>query len=494
MARQTAEVRPATSSRISGEAAELAPLVRLGAPLALASLGQTLIGTIAVAVAGRLGEDELSAVGLGAALYFTVAVFGLGVVLGIDPLITQALGRGDHEGARRGLSQGIWLALAAALGLALVIAALAVGLDVLGLPADTARFARGYLFGRLPGLAPYLVFAALRSFAAAEGETRPVLMAAVVANLSMFIVAPLLAQGSVVLGLGPARTFGIGLAESAGACLQLAVLFASPLGRKLRRLRLATPSRELGLEVLRVGIPVGLALVAEHAVFATVNLLVALIEPAALGAHQVAITWVGTLFMLPVGLGGATVVRVGRALGRGDVLAARRAGRASLVLSLLFGIGAAALFWLFPWQLSGLISRDPRVLAVSAPLMGIAALALAADSVQAALAGAVRGAGDTRFALWATLLSHYGLGLPLGVALSTRGALGASGLWLGLTLGLGAVAIALAVRFSRTVSLGLMHGKSWASHSRKRSSLAPWPAPRCSPPCRLDVVPSRLPP
>lgn len=142
MARQTAEVRPATSSRISGEAAELAPLVRLGAPLALASLGQTLIGTIAVAVAGRLGEDELSAVGLGAALYFTVAVFGLGVVLGIDPLITQALGRGDHEGARRGLSQGIWLALAAALGLALVIAALAVGLTCLGcqrtLPASHA--------------------------------------------------------------------------------------------------------------------------------------------------------------------------------------------------------------------------------------------------------------------------------------------------------------------------------------------------------------------
>src|SRR5438477_641529 len=101
--------------------AELRRLFSLAFPLAAAEAGTQLMSVVDMAVVGRLGGVELAAVGLGNAVYFGVSVFGLGLMLGVDPLISQAVGAGDHVRARRVMWQGIWLALITAAGLTLIL-------------------------------------------------------------------------------------------------------------------------------------------------------------------------------------------------------------------------------------------------------------------------------------------------------------------------------------------------------------------------------------
>ncbi|MCC6901566.1 MAG: MATE family efflux transporter [Polyangiaceae bacterium] len=443
---------------------QLIPLLRAGAPLALASLAQTLVGTLAVGVAGRIGERELAAVGLGSSLFFTVAVFGVGLLLGIDPIVSAAVGRGDREGVRSVVGQGLLLAVVTALPLAgvIVLAAGALGPSVL--PVDTGADLARYVWGRVPGLAPHLAFVVLRSAAAAQERTRRVFWAATVATACVVLLAPALGSRLGVLG--------VGLAESAGGLVQALVLARASVRPSFSR-RLA-----LVWAIASTGLPVGLALVAEYAVFASLGWMVAVVEPGRLGAHQVAMAWLGTLFMLPVGFGAGVAAAVGRALGRADAIAAKSGWRTGAWVSLVLGMLLGAPLVLFPAALSSWVSNDPELIAAASPLVRTAGFVLVADSVQVVLVGAARGAGETRFALGACLAGHYLVGLPLGVLLALRAGLGAVGLWLGLGIGLTTIACLLGLRIRRTAEL---EPSRWSRRSRESSSPAPWLAPLCSP-------------
>ncbi|HEX3577445.1 MAG TPA: MATE family efflux transporter, partial [Thermoanaerobaculia bacterium] len=90
---------------------ELRQLLRLAGPLAAAQAGTQIMGVVDMAVIGRLGASELGAAGLGNGLFFTISILGMGLVFGVDPMISQAFGAGDPVRARHVLWQGIWLSL-----------------------------------------------------------------------------------------------------------------------------------------------------------------------------------------------------------------------------------------------------------------------------------------------------------------------------------------------------------------------------------------------
>jgi multidrug resistance protein, MATE family len=172
----------------------------------------------------------------------------------------------------------------------------------------------------------------------------------------------------------------------------------------------------------------------------------------ALAAHQVAITLASATFMIPVGIGAAASVRVGRAVGRADPPGTRLAGLVAIGTGCAFMVLAALAFLLAPRAIAGIITSELGVIDAVVPLLFVAAVFQLSDGVQAVAAGALRGAGDTRFALIANLCGHYLIGLPIGTLLAFRLGLGASGLWWGLSAGLTAVAIALTLRFVRLSS------------------------------------------
>ncbi|HEX2060836.1 MAG TPA: MATE family efflux transporter, partial [Thermoanaerobaculia bacterium] len=137
---------------------EFRELFRLATPLAAAQAGTQLMGLVDVAVLGRLGARELAAAGLSNAVFFAFSVMGIGMVMGVDPMIAQAVGAGDGARARRLMWQGVWLALIVTAVLTLILAGGAIALPLIGSKPELIAPARAYLLVRVISLAPFLLF------------------------------------------------------------------------------------------------------------------------------------------------------------------------------------------------------------------------------------------------------------------------------------------------------------------------------------------------
>ena len=425
----------AEAPRLVGEVREL---LRLALPIAAAQAGIALMGVVDTAVVGRLGAAALGAVGLANGIFLALGIVGVGIVMGIDPLIAQAFGAADRSRTRALLWQGAWLSLIVSAVLAVPVAFSAPLIDLARIDPEVARGARQFLWARVPGLFPLLLFVALRAYLQAAAVVRPLLVATVVANVANFLLDVLLVFGGSSLpgwagplrfvpAMGPA---GSGLATSLCSVLQAAVLLAA--GARLRETD--APRRRPNLRDLAaamwIGLPVGLQMGAEVGIFAFVGVLAG-----RLGR------------MSALGIGNAASVRVGWAIGARDRAAVRRSGLVAFAAGASI-MGVAALsFWLLPTQLAGLLSDRTDVIAASLPVLAVAAVFQISDGVQGVGAGVLRGAGDTRFAFVANVVGHYVIGLPVAVTLGVFRGHGVTGLWWGLCAGLTAVAVALLWRF-----------------------------------------------
>jgi MATE family multidrug resistance protein len=232
-----------------------------------------------------------------------------------------------------------------------------------------------------------------------------------------------------------------------GAMLAAAAAALSGRERVARRPRLPELRR-----ILRLGTPVGLHMGAEVGIFALVGVLAGRLGPTHVAAHQIALSLASLSFCVALGIGLAGGVRVGWAVGRLDRVAARRAGLAAFGAGAAFMTLAALAFLLFPRALARLLTDDPGVLGMAAPLLVVAAVFQVSDGVQGVGAGVLRGAGDTRFTFAANMVGHWVIGFPVALVLGFAAGLGVVGLWWGLCAGLAAVAVALLGRFLRVSS------------------------------------------
>lgn len=452
---------PATVSLVASEArggaavpshnvrSEFRALSALAWPLVFTNLGNMALSLVDVAVVGRLGETSIAAAGLGNAVFFTVTLFGLGLVFGLDPLLAQAVGAGETERAVQVLAAGIRLALMASLPLTLAVL-VGVGLiDWLNLPTATVVEARAYLYARLASMAPFLLLIAVRSYLQAVGKPRALVEGVVVANAVNLPVAWALTLGVPALGITGLGVAGAGLATVVATLVQL-VVSARPLllDAAMRAPPLRGGDRTLLKRAAMLGAPIGFQVVAEAGSFSLVTFLVGAFGTRALSGHQVALTLVSCTFQVALGIGAATSVRVGAAVGRGDVAGTRRAGFVGIAAGSAVMLASALILFAAPRALARALTDDANVVEASLPFLFVAACFQLADGAQTVAQGALRGAGDTRFPLLLNLAGHWVVGIPLGLALARALDLGPQGLWWGLCAGLTAVALSAAARFA----------------------------------------------
>lgn len=435
---------------------ELRPLVRLAWPLILQQIGLQLMGMVDLALVGRFDPGALAAVGVANSLVFAISCVGMGIMMGLDAIVPSALGAGRPQVARRAFHDGVRLAIWVGAGLAALVALSPTLLPVLDIDDGVITDATVYVTARAFGVMPFLLQVAMRSYLSAHGRTRPLVAAVIVGNLVNLVLDYLLIFGDAGLadlGLPAVGMPAMGVLGAAAATsgVQLATLLL--YGAAIRRLHDGgpPPSAEPSAvrTILRHGVPTGLQTLAEVGVFALSGLLAAMISVEAAGAHNVAITLASFAFSLAMGVGGAAAVRVGRAFGAGDRARGRRAGLASLGLGTAIMSCTAAIFVITPGPLIALFTDDAGVARAAEPLIQIAAFFQLSDGVQAVATGALRGAGDTRAALVANLIGHYGLGLGVSLVLAFAASMGAPGLWWGLSAGLTLTAAVLVYRFLR---------------------------------------------
>lgn len=408
-----------------------------------------MLGVVDVAVVGRLGESALAGAGLGNAVFFNITLFGLGVLFGLDPLVSQAIGAGEPTKAARVFVSGALLALGISLPLALLVVVIGSNVEALGAPSDAVEPARAYVLARAFSLPPFLLLTAVRAYLQSRGKTRSLVLGVIGANVVNLPVAIVLALGIPSLGFAGYGVVGAGIATVIATIVQLLVS-ALPVRALLREdvgAALPPPSVEDVRAILRLGLPIGGQIALEAGSFSISAFLVGRFGSASLAAHQIVLTYVSTTFQVALGVGAATSVRVGRAVGANDQVGARRAGIVGIASGAGVMVVGALTFVAMPRALAATMTDAPHVIATAISFFLVAACFQLSDGVQTVAQGALRGAGDTRGPFFVNLAGHYALGLPIGIALAWTAGFGAVGLWWGLSIGLTVVALLLTLRF-----------------------------------------------
>jgi MATE family multidrug resistance protein len=427
---------------------ELSELFRLALPLAAAQAGTQMMGLVDVAVLGRLGARELAGSGLANAVFFAFSVIGMGMVFGVDPLIAQAVGAGDRARARRWMWQGIWLGLIVSAILTVILLLGAVALPLIGSKEELIAPARAYLLVRLLSLVPFLLFFVVRAYLQAHGVTKPMVVAMVLAN-----VLNLAGDIAFVFGVGDVIP-AMGVAGAALATVLCTILELVIVAMAVRKIDVGAPfdhrfdAKEV-LQTVKVGWPIALQMGAEVGVFALVALLASRLGTLQLAAHQLVIGLASFTFTVAMGVSAAGSVRVGLGVGARDVMATRFAGHVTFLCAAAVMTIAGLTFAFLPEPLARLMTNQATVIAAAVPLFVVAAVFQISDGVQAAGAGVLRGAGDTKYAFYANIAGHWVIGLPVALLLGFKFELGIVGLWWGLCVGLTVVAILLFVRFEK---------------------------------------------
>lgn len=416
--------------------------------------GQLLLISMNVAdtmLAGRLGTEVLAAVSMGYNAWVVALLVVIGVLMAVTPAVAQLDGAGRRGEVGHVFRQTLWIALGLGLLLFLGLHFADPLLDLAGVAPEIRPGARAFLSAIAWGAPALALFFTAKSTSEGLSLTRPTMY---VSFLGLTVLVPLawaLMYGR--LGAPQLGAAGAGYAHAivlwTEAAAYLALLRFDPryAGARLFE-RFERPQLAAILRLLRVGLPMGVSIFMEGSLFVVTAWLSGSFGEVAASAHAIALNVASFTFMVPLGLGNATTVRVGNAVGRRDPEGIVWAGAAGLVLVLCTQAVAASTLFLFPGTIAGLYTPDAAVLALATTLLGLAAVFQVSDGVQALFNGALRGLEDTLVPAWITTLSYWGVGFTCGWWLGKHLDQGPVGLWKGLVAGLSAAALLLFVRFA----------------------------------------------
>jgi MATE family multidrug resistance protein len=438
---------------------EARAMLALAWPMVLTNLGQTAMTTTDVMMMGRLGADQLAAGTLGSSLYFGPMIFGLGLISACSPMIAAEVGRKGHSvrDVRRTVRQAMWIALAVVVPLWVLLWHAEPILLLLGQEPHLAAIAGSYVRALQWAALPFYWYVVLRSFMSAL--ERPGWALGIVAFAVAFNAGAnwCLMYGN--LGLPALGVAGSGIATTLSSVLMFIGLAAIvSIERRFRRYHLfgrfwrADWPRFRAL--LRLGLPIGGILIFEVSIFNAAAFLMGLIDAVSLAAHAIALQIASVAFMVPMGLGQAVTVRVGRAFGARSIDGIALSGWTALVMGVGFmTLTALAMLTLPRLFIGAFIDVDApenaQVVATAILFLSFAALFQVFDGAQAVASGMLRGIHDTTVPMVFAAIGYWGVGLPLGIALAFGLGVKGAGIWIGLSSGLAVVAVLLIARWLR---------------------------------------------
>ena len=411
------------------------------------------MGIVDTVMVGRLPNSAVAigATGLGQSLYHSVAIFGAGLLLGLDTFVAQAFGREDIRDARHSLVNGLLIAAGLSPVLMLAVSFWPALMQHFGISVELVEPMRPFLRALNWGTLPLLAYFAIRRYLQAVNVVRPITFALVSANIINAIGNWALIYGH--LGFRPMGITGSGWSTCLARIYMAGVLAVVLVWVESRRNALSWRGIRVDwrrvADLLRLGTPAATQILLEISAFSAATAICAKLGPVPLSGHEIALNCAALTFMVPLGISSAAAVRVGQQLGRGDPHGARLAGWSAIALGCGFMTCAGLVFVLLPRQIARLFSPDPVVIRVGATLLLVAAAFQLFDGLQTVATGALRGTGDTRTPMLANLVAYWFIGLPLGYFLCFQMQWGAAGVWIGLCIGLIMIGMALLVAWHR---------------------------------------------
>ncbi len=296
---------------------EARSVLRLAIPIALTQIGMVFYGTVDMMFVGRLGSGAIAAVGLGSMTYFTGFVVGMGIIMGIDSHSSKAFGAGRPDECGQLLVHTLALALAVATPLFFSYALAGPVFRAIGVAPDVIVGATDYLRILRWAVFPGLCFVACRQYLQSMSVTSPLVTAIVLGNIANAFLDAMLVFGR--FGAPALGVRGSAFATLAANGVMLSIAAAAAWGRlDAIGFRFRGWHRRLFVDVFAVGLPGGMQMLVEVAIFSLVTALVGRFGAVTLAAHQLTLNLASLTFMVPMGLSHAAAARVGQALGRGD--------------------------------------------------------------------------------------------------------------------------------------------------------------------------------
>jgi MATE family multidrug resistance protein len=430
--------------------------LRLALPLIAAEVGWMSMGIVDTIMVGRLPNSAVAigATGLGQSLYHSVAIFGGGLLLGMDTFVAHAFGREDLDDARHSLLNGLFLAIALTPVLMIAISFWPGLMQRFGISGELVEPMRPYLRALNWGTLPLLAYFALRRYLQAVNVAHPIMFALISANL-------INAVGNWILIYGHFGFRAMGVTGSGWStcwariymalCLVFTLFWVESKRLRPGWLRTVRVDIRRMSALLRLGAPAATQILCEIGAFSAATALCARLGPIALAGHQIALNCAALTFMVPLGISSAAAVRVGQQLGRRDPDGARRAGWSAIIIGVGFMACSGLVFVSIPQLIARLFTPDPAVIRVGANLLLVAAAFQLFDGLQTVATGALRGAGDTRTPMLANFIAYWLMGLPLGCVLCFSLGWGAVGIWIGLCGGLIVIGSALLITWHKRI-------------------------------------------
>ena len=436
--------------------AEFHPTLRLAIPLVLAELGWMSMAIVDTMMVGRLPNSAtaMGAVSLGSNIFIVLALFGGGLLLGLDTLVSQAFGAGQREDCHRSLLNAIYLSILLTPFLAAPVWLLPSLLAGMHIDPGVLALAIPYTKALAVGLLPLLLYFAVRRCLQAMNMVKPVAFALISANIINALGNWILVYGH--LGAPAMGAVGSGWSTAIARLYMAGVLVGYLLwyDRRHRTELLKTPV-DIDLPRIRrlitLGLPAAMQFTLESGVFALVTALIARLGAVPLASHQIALNTVAFTYMVPLGIASAAAVRVGQAIGRNDPRGAGAAGSTAIFLGAAFMTCASAGLLLFPRWIARMYTPDELVIRSTFTLLAAGAAFQLFDGIQTVATGALRGTGDTRTPMLCHFTAYWVIGLPLGAWLCFSRGMGAFGLWAGLSLALILIGIVLLFAWRRAV-------------------------------------------
>lgn len=422
-------------------------LLRLALPIVVVQVGLMAMGVVDSIMVGRLSAAALAGVAIGNIYFFACVIFGMGVLLALDPIVAQAVGAGDAAAVTRALQRGVLLSIVLTIPLSLLLLTIEPALVVLRQPVAVIPIAAGYVWREIPGILPFLAFTVLRESLQAMGRMRAIILAILLGNLLNVVLNWALIYGH--WGVPPMGAFGSAWSTTVSRWVMtvgLAAIAWPELRPHFRALHPDTLAPGPLGRMLALGAPIGAQMQLEFGVFGAIGLFMGRMGTVPVAAHQIALNLASLTFMVPLGISGAAAVLVGHAVGRGDAVAARRGAKTAIFFGVGFMSLTALAFLLMPVPLARVYSNEVAVVALAAVLLPIAGVFQMFDGLQVVCIGALRGLGDTRTPFAMNLLGFWFLGIPVSLYMGFRTTLGPRGLWWGLVVGLVIVSLGLLAR------------------------------------------------
>ena len=424
----------------------------LAYPVMLSQLGQVAVGVADSMMVGRLGALELAASSLANSIFFVLLMFGIGISMGLTPLVSKAYGKGKTNQISRLFSNSLLINFFTSLVMLGLVLLCSRNLNFLNQPEEVEALALPFLLIITASLVPLMLFQTFKQFVEGLSQTKQAMFITIAANLVNVFLNWLLIWGH--WGFPELGFLGAAWATLISRVLMMVLMGGYVLtSKRYRDFKIQIfrfkPNWTLCQRILKIGVPTGFQFIFEVSAFSAAAIMMGWISVNALAGHQIALNLASISYMMATGLATAGMIRVSHYIGKEDFKGMREAGMVAFGMAATFMFVCALLFFVLRFFLPTLYIDDPQVISLAASLLVLAGLFQLSDGIQVVGLGVLRGLEDVKVPTVVTFLAYWGLGLPLGYFLAFTMGLAEKGIWIGLLIGLTLTAGLLLYRFDQ---------------------------------------------